>query len=462
MPTPATARCRLLMDVTEDQQGSTAKSRLPRVLLDRFTKPFGRFLAIEAASGAVLLGFTVIALVLSNSPWATSFLNLWETKIGLLLGTWEFERALRDWINDGLMTLFFFLVSLELKRELVLGELRSPRIASLSISAALGGMLVPALLYLAMQAGQPGQHGWGTVMATDTAFVIGCLALLGSRIPQALRIFMLSLAIVDDIGAILVVAVGYSSKVEWGPLVVAGLGTVMVRVMTLLGVRAVPVYFSMGILIWLAVDASGLHATITGVVLGLMTPARRWVSDDRLYAILDQVIAHPDSDEGSGGTRDRKTLQVAEVAAREALSPVERLEIMLHPWVGFVIMPLFAFANAGVTLSLDSLDGAVTIAVMVAFAVGKPVGVLVFSWLAVRSGLAVRPAELSWATLAGGGLLAGIGFTMALFIANLSFGEDLIDGAKLGIFLASAVSAVSGLGLLWWASARGAGAAPAS
>ena len=316
--------------------------------------------------------------------------------------------------------------------------------------------------HLAMQAGQPGQHGWGTVMATDTAFVIGCLALLGSRIPQALRIFMLSLAIVDDIGAILVVAVGYSSKVEWGPLVVAGLGTAMVRVMSLLGVRAVPVYFSMGILIWFAVDASGLHATITGVVLGLMTPARRWVSDDRLYAILDQVIAHPDSDEGSGGTRDRKTLQVAEVAAREALSPVERLEIMLHPWVGFVIMPLFAFANAGVTLSLDSLDGAVTIAVMVAFAVGKPVGVLVFSWLAVRSGLAVRPAELSWATLAGGGLLAGIGFTMALFIANLSFGEDLIDGAKLGIFLASAVSAVSGLGLLWWASARGAGAAPAS
>ncbi len=462
MPIPATARCRLLMDVTEDQQGSSAKSRLPRVLLDRFTRPFGRFLAIEAASGAVLLGFTVIALVLSNSPWATSFLNLWETKIGLLLGTWEFERALRDWINDGLMTLFFFLVSLELKRELVLGELRSPRIASLSISAALGGMLVPALLYLAMQAGQPGQHGWGTVMATDTAFVIGCLALLGSRIPQALRIFMLSLAIVDDIGAILVVAVGYSSKVEWGPLVVAGLGTVMVRVMTLLGVRAVPVYFSMGILIWFAVDASGLHATITGVVLGLMTPARRWVSDDRLYAILDQVIAHPDSDEGSGGTRDRKTLQVAEVAAREALSPVERLEIMLHPWVGFVIMPLFAFANAGVTLSLDSLDGAVTIAVLVAFAVGKPVGVLVFSWLAVRSGLAVRPAELSWATLVGGGLLAGIGFTMALFIANLSFGEDLIDGAKLGIFLASAVSAVSGLGLLWWASARGAGAAPAS
>jgi len=431
------------------------------VLLDRFTKPFGRFLAIEAASGAFLLAFTVAALALSNSPWAHPFENTWETLIGFSVGSWEFARALREWINDGLMTLFFFLVSLELKRELVLGELRSPRMASLSISAALGGMLVPALLYLMVQAGQPGQHGWGMVMATDTAFVIGCLALLGSRIPQTLRIFMLSLAIVDDIGAILVVALGYSSQIAWVPLAVAALGVALVRAMALLGFRAFPVYFLMGALIWLAVDASGIHATITGVVLGLMTPARRWVSDDRLYAILNQVVAHPDSDESSGGTRDRRTLQVAEVATREALSPVERLEIMLHPWVGFVIMPLFAFANAGVTLSLDSLDAAVTMAVLGAFAIGKPVGVLAFSWLAVRSGIATRPPELSWAMLAGGGLLAGIGFTMALFIANLSFGQDLIDSAKLGIFLASVVSALSGVALLTWVTAGKARTAPA-
>jgi NhaA family Na+:H+ antiporter len=171
-----------------------------------------------------------------------------------------------------------------------------------------------------------------------------------------------------------------------------------------------------------------------------MTPARRWVSDDRLYAILDQVIAYPDSDEGSGGTKDRQTLQVAEHAAREALSPVERLEMLLHPWVGFVIMPLFAFANAGVTLSIDNLDGTLIVAVLVGFVIGKPLGIVAFSWLAVRSRIAVRPPELGWATLAGGGLLAGIGFTMALFIANLSFGENLIDSAKLGIFLASAVS----------------------
>jgi NhaA family Na+:H+ antiporter len=286
------------------------------------------------------------------------------------------------------------------------------------------------------------------VIATDTAFAVGCLALLGSRIPQSLRVFMLSLAIFDDIGAILVVAFGYSTHIAWGALALAAVGIAVVRAMALLGFRGFPIYFLMGAFIWLAVDASGVHATITGVVLGLMTPARRWVSDDRLQAILKQVIAHPDSDEGSGETRNRETLQVAEIAARETLSPVERLEIGLHPWVGFVIVPLFAFANAGVTLSLDNLDGPVAIAVLVGFVIGKPVGVLAFSWLAVRSGIAIRPPELSWGILAGGGLLAGIGFTMALFIANLSFGENLIGSAKLGIFLASVVSALAGLALL--------------
>ncbi len=445
----------------DDPQGDARTTRLPSVLLDRFTRPLGRFLKIEAASGAVLLFFAIAAIVLSNSPWAHAFLGLWETRIGFVVGPWELARGLQEWINDALMTLFFFLVSLELKRELVLGELRSARIAALSISAALGGMLVPALLYLMLQAGEPGQHGWGTVMATDTAFLVGCLALLGSRIPQSLRIFMLSLAIFDDVGAILVVVFGYSSQIAWVPLVAAVLGVVLVRVMALLGFRAFPVYFLIGALVWLAVDASGVHPTITGVVLGLMTPARRWVNDDRLYAILGQVVAHPDRDEEGGGTRDRETLQVAQVAAREALSPVERLEIMLHPWVGFVVMPLFAFANAGMALTSEGIDAALTIAVVVAFTVGKPMGILAFSWLAVRSGVAERPADMSWAMLAGGGMLAGIGFTMALFIANLSFAPSLIESAKLGIFIASVVAALAGLAVLMRATAGTAsGAAP--
>ncbi len=428
--------------------------RLPKEWIDRVTRPFARFLRIEAAAGALLLLATAIAFAVSNSPGAQAFDAMWETRVGLHVGMFEYARSLRHWINDALMTLFFFLVALELKRELVLGELRKPSMAALSIAAALGGMIVPAALYLALQWGQPGQHGWGTVMSTDTAFVIGCLALLGRRIPQSLRVFMLSLAIVDDIGAIAVVAVGYSDALSWGALTVGALGIAIVRIMATTGFRGFPAYFAAGALIWLAVDASGIHATVTGVILGLMTPARRWVSDDRLYSILDQVVSHPDEEEGSGDTRDRRTLLTAEIAVRESLSPVERLEIGLHPWVGFVIMPLFALANAGLPLATDGIGNPVTVAVFLAFALGKPFGILTFSWVALRSGLASRPRGLNWSLITGGGMLAGIGFTMALFIANLAFEPHLLDSAKLGILLASVFSALAGMAMLLWASAR--------
>ena len=436
--------------MSEARRADAELAQLPKALLDRLTKPFAEFLRIEAASSALLLSFAVAAVVLSNSPWAHPFLSVWETQVGLQLGQLEFGRSLRDWINDGLMTLFFFLVALELKRELVLGELGNPRMAALSLAGALGGMLVPAALYLALQSGQSGERGWGIVMATDTAFVMGCLALLGSRIPQSLRVFMLSLAIADDIGAILVVAIGYSGQINWGALAFGVLGVAIVRAMASLGFRSFPLYFLVGGFIWLAVDASGIHATVTGVILGLMTPARRWVSDERLYAILDRVVAHPSDNHASGQTKDRQTLQLAEIAARETLSPIERLEIALHPWVGFVIMPVFAFANAGVPLTLSEPVSSVTMAVFAGFVLGKPIGVLTFSWLAVRLGIATRPSDLSWGLLAGGGLLAGIGFTMALFISNLAFGQGLIDAAKMGIFLASVVSAAAGVALLAW------------
>ncbi|WP_242521861.1 Na+/H+ antiporter NhaA [Motiliproteus sp. SC1-56] len=438
-----------------DQQKTLKPIGLPKEIVDRLASLFVRFLHIESASGAILLLFTVAALVLSNSPWADAFEHVWETWVGLQIGAFEFGRSLREWLNDGLMTLFFFLVALELKRELVLGELNEPRKAALSIAAALGGMIVPAAIYLTLQAGQAGQPGWGTVMATDTAFVIGCLALLGPRMPQSLRVFMLSLAIVDDIGAILVVAIGYSSHLAWWPLVLAALGLVITRAISALGFRSFPLYLMVGVFIWLAVDASGVHSTITGVILGLMTPARRWVSDERLYSILGQVIAHPASDESSRDTKDRHTLQMAEVAAREVLSPVERLEIMLHPWVAFVIMPLFAFANAGLPLTFGGIDSSITLAIFMGFVLGKPLGILFFTWLAVRLHIAIFPPELNWRLLTGGSFLAGIGFTMALFIANIAFSESLIDGAKLGIFLASVVSAVVGLSLLVWLPGRG-------
>lgn len=437
-----------------DQKTPSDSTQLPAAAIHRLSRPFARFLRIESAGGGFLLVFTLIALALSNSPWADGFAQIWETPIGVHLGAQEFTRSLRAWINDGLMTMFFFLVALELKRELVFGDLKHPRMAALPIAAALGGMLFPAAIFLALQWGQPSAYGWGTVMTTDTAFVVGCLALLGTRTPQILRVFMLTLAIVDDIGAIVVVALGYSHDIAWGGVVLAVLGLALVRAMSKLGLRSLTPYFVIGGMIWLAADTSGIHPTITGVLLGLMAPARRWVSDDRLYAILGQVIAHPTPEESGGDTEDRETLQVAEIAARETLSPAERLEIALHPWVGFVLMPLFALANAGLPLTLSGLDRPLVMTVFLSFVLGKPCGIMIFSWLAVRSRIALRPPELGWRLLAGGSLLAGIGFTMALFIAEIAFSESLIDSAKLGIFLASVFSAIAGLILLQGWSAR--------
>jgi NhaA family Na+:H+ antiporter len=430
-------------------------SRLPKVPADRLTKPFMRFLRIEAMAGAVLLLSTLVALTLANSSWSSSFLALWDIHAGINLGGLEISRSLKHWINDGLMTLFFFVIALELNRELVLGELRDPRAALLPVAAAIGGMVVPVSVFLLIVGGGPGASGWGTVMSTDTAFVIGCLAVLGSRIPESLRLFLLSLAIFDDVGAILVVAVGYGGALNWLALGAAGAGLVAVAAIARLGVRSIPVYFAMGGVIWLAFDASGIHATLTGVILGLMTPARSWVSDRRLHAILDRVVAYPPGDHWSNDTAARDDLNKAGIATREALSPIERLEIALHPWVAFGILPLFALANAGVPMIAAKFDPTLTTAIFAAFVAGKPVGVILFSFLAVKSRLVIRPSELSWGLLAAGGLLTGIGFTMALFIAELAFDSALLNSVKLGVMVASVISAAAGfLALIWLTSSR--------
>ncbi|MCW2286719.1 NhaA family Na+:H+ antiporter [Rhodoblastus acidophilus] len=416
--------------------------------MDRLTRPFMRFLRIEAMAGAVLLLSALLALALANSPWSASFLALWDVDAGVNLGDIAMSRSVKHWINDGLMTFFFFVIALELKRELALGELRDPRVAALPVAAAIGGMIAPVGLFLLIAGHGIGASGWGAVMSTDTAFLIGCLAVLGSRIPQSLRLFLLSLAIFDDIGAILVVAVGYGGALNWFALCVAGLGLIAIAAISRLGVRGMPVYFALGGGMWIALDASGVHATLTGVILGLMAPARSWVSDKRLHAILDKVAAYPPGDHWSGDTAARDDLHRAGVATREALSPIERLEMALHPWVAFVIMPLFALANAGVPIDGASFDPALTTAIFASFMAGKPIGVVLFSFLAVKSRLAIRPGDLSWGLLAGGGLLTGIGFTMALFISDLAFGAEVLNSVKLGVIGASVASAVLGVLLL--------------
>jgi Na+:H+ antiporter, NhaA family len=432
---------------------------LPHAIVDQITKPFARFLKIQAAAGALLLLAAFSALVLANSTWSIPFLAFWETPIGLQFGALDFTRSLRHWINDGLMTFFFFVISLELKRELVLGELRNVRTAALPFAAALGGMIVPASIYLALTAGEPGMHGWGTVTATDTAFVIGCLALFGSRIPPALRLFLLSLAIFDDVGAILVVAVVYGETLKWPALALGVLGLGVVGGVARLGVRSIPIYFLLGGAIWLCFDASGVHATIAGVILGLMTPTRVWVSDARLRSILGRVLAYPTGEHWSGDTADRRDLRQAGRAVSESLSPVERLEMMLHPWVGFAVMPVFALANAGVAITVADLGQPISLAVFAGLVLGKPVGVLGFSLLVLRFGLADRGTTLSWPFLAAGAFLTGIGFTMSLFIAGLAYAPTMVNAAKLGILAGSICSAAVGILVLVWLT-RGKRASP--
>lgn len=436
--------------MTKTSHQRETSEELPAVPADRLTGPLTSFLHLESVGGGLLLLATVVAIGLFQSPWAHDYASLWETPLGVRVASIDFTRSFREWINDGLMTLFFFVVALELKRELVLGEMRSPRKAAFSVAAALGGMAVPAALYLALMGGGEGTRGFGTVMATDTAFVIGCLALLGRRVPQNLRVFMLSLAIVDDIGAILVVAIGYSSDISWWPLAGGALGLVCVRGMSLAGIRSVPLYILVGVACWVAIDASGLHPTIAGVCLGLLTPTRAWVTESRLRTILAHVAPPPTGDSRVDEAELRATWRIAETAIRESLSPVERLEMALHPWVSIAIMPLFALANAGVALTGADLTSPITLAIIVGLSIGKPAGVTLFAWLAVRTGAATRPTDVSWRMLAGGGLLAGIGFTMALFIAELAFSETNVAPAKLGILAASVLSALAGLAVLAW------------
>lgn len=432
----------------------TNLTRLPKGYIDWISQPIYRFIHIESAAGIVLFVSTLVAISLANSNLSESFTRFWQISVGVTFGDLVFERSLHKWINDVGMTLFFFLIALELKRELVLGELRNPRLAILSIAAALGGMLVPPLFYFLIQFGESGQHGWGTVMATDTAFVIGCLALLGRSIPSSLRIFMLSMAVVDDIGAIFVVAIGYGDSVNWMSILYALLGFIIVRVMGFLGIRSIVLFSIVGGMIWIAIDMSGIHPTITGVILGLLTPTNKWVSKEHLSIIMDTVVSSSTIEQWSGDKVEGETLRTAAAAARETLSPVERLEMLLHPWVGFVVLPLFALSNAGVSLTTANLTSPITLAIFLGFIFGKPIGITLFSWIAVRLKIAILPENLNWGMIIGGGMLAGIGFTMALFIAELAYDPNQINSAKLGIFLASIVSAFLGIIFLRYFSVK--------
>ena len=374
----------------------------------------GTFLSAEIAGGVALLGATVAALVWANSPAAASYEGLWQTPMSLHIG----EQALvsldlRHWINDALMALFFFVVGIEIKRELIDGELTSARRAALPILAAFGGLLLPALIFLSLNAGGPGMSGWGIPIATDIAFAVGVLALFGSRVPRALKVLLLSIAIVDDIAAIVVIALFYSGDIELLPLGIAGL-----LLLGVVGLWRIPKFWSDPLLavlmvgVWIAVFASGVHATIAGVALGLVAPVR-------------------------GGDP----------------APGERLLKTLHPWTGLLVVPLFALANAGLRLDPQTFASAlvspVGLGIAAGLVLGKPIGITAASWLAVRAGIAVLPKGVKWFQIVSIGATAGIGFTVSLFIASLTFTSSETEStAKVGILVGSVIAAMVGVGLL--------------
>jgi NhaA family Na+:H+ antiporter len=410
--------------------------------------PVERFLAVEASSGLLLLFAAAVALVWANSPWSGSYAALWHTPIGLKLGPWAFERDLHFWINDGLMTIFFFVVGLEIRREIHRGELSELRRAALPLAAALGGMLVPAAIYAALNHGGPAASGWGIPMATDIAFAVGVLALLGSRVPGALRILLLALAVIDDVGAIVVIAVFYSTGFAVSGLGIAALGVLVILAMRAAGVRAPSLYIAPAIVVWAGVYASGVHPTLAGVLVGLLTPVKAWLGTEGFADHAEGELRALRGEAPADGHGVLGHLDSLDSARKEAVSPVERLQHALHGWVAYGIMPLFALANAGVPLGSASLAGdglSVFLGVGLGLAVGKPLGVLGLAWLAGRAGVASRPNGVTWARVGVVGLTAGIGFTMALFIAQLALpAGPLLETAKLAILCGSAAAAVAG------------------
>jgi NhaA family Na+:H+ antiporter len=417
-------------------------------------RPFQKFAGRETSGGIVLLACTLVALVWANSPWEQSYTALWHIRFSIGLAGFNLSRELHFWVNDALMAVFFFVVGLEIKRELLAGELASARQAALPILAALGGVVVPALLYSALNANGPGASGWGIPMATDIAFAIGVMALLGDRVPLGLKVFLTALAIADDIAAVLVIAVFYTADLQWGALGIAALCLLAALGANRLGVRHPLPYVLIGLALWVTVLLSGIHTTISGVLLAFMIPCRTAVHQRDFVqhgrALLDHIerSAQTEPFEILSDIEQQVAVDALEDACEKVQPPLRRLEHALHPWVTFLIMPLFALANAGVSFSgglRQAIAQPVTLGVMLGLVLGKPIGVTLAAWLAVRSGLASLPANVSWRHIHGAGWLAGIGFTMSLFMTGLAFTDDAqLTAAKLGILAASLTAGIAG------------------
>ena len=436
-------------------------------LFGRIRTPFEQFLRRTTAGGIVLMSTTVLALALASFFGQETADAFWQRKFSLTGEALQITMSWQHWVNDGLMALFFLLVGLELKREILVGELSSLKDAALPVIAALGGMIVPALIYLVLNAGTPAARGWGIPMATDIAFAVGILVLLAWRIPRNLIIFLTALAIADDLGAVLVIALFYTSALDMSALWTAVAITLALVLLNRAGIRHPLPYGLLGLLLWHALHVSGVHATLAGIVLAAAIPARAAFSPidfERRIAELQQAFhtdledAHTSSDP-LGNYRMAAIAENMERSAISVQSPLQRMEHSLTPWVTFVVIPIFALANAGIDLvSVEwaaTLSSPVTLGIVSGLVLGKFLGIGLFSYIAVRLGIARLPVGVAWIELTGAAWLGGIGFTMSLFVAQLAFNEAaMVEQAKVGILLASSLSAAVGLAWLFIAGSR--------
>ena len=437
-------------------------SSLPSTLVaDYIVRPAESFFKKEASSSLLLLLASFMAVAWANSALAPFYHDLLHTHLTLELGEYKITKSLLHWINDGLMTYFIFIVGLEIKREIMVGELSNPKSALLPVVAALGGMLFPGAIYFAINRGTPSASGWGIPMATDIAFALGAIAVFGRKLPVGLRVFLSAFAIADDLGAVVVIAVFYTKEIIWSYLIICLFFVAGLAVANLLWIRWTLLYALLGLGIWVAVLGSGVHPTVAGFVVAMFIPARGKYDTDRFVKKVKEIVDEFQCEEQSCGYSillDRGHLNAVhalEMACHEVETPLQRLEHSLHPWIAFVLLPLFAFANAG--LSLKGIDltsimhQPLTLGITLGLFLGKPVGITLFSLLAVKTGIAVLPAGVRWSHILGAGLLGGIGFTMSLFVSGLSFSTpELLNYAKLGILLGSILSALAGLTFLAW------------
>ncbi len=436
-----------------DETGARPAAARRQAQLRRFVRPVQEFIDTESAGGIVLVAAALLALVWANSPWSDAYHDLLEFPLAIDLGLFRVDEPLHFWVNDVAMVVFFFLVGMEIKRELVVGELRSLRRVVVPLSAALGGMLVPLGLFLLVARGADVRAGWGVPMATDIAFALGVVALLGPRVSTQLKVLLLAAAIFDDLGVILVIAVFYTDVVEVGPLLIAFALLGLIPVLNRLGVRQILIYVLIGVAAWAAMLESGVHPTVVGVALGLLTPWQSWYSSADFSGIaermLDRLRVGLGSSSSAHGHEQRTEAMLAfNEISRETVAPLDRLEHELHPWVAFAIVPVFAWANAGVSLGGgvvgDALGSSLTWAIAIGLVLGKPIGLVAGYAIAVRWG-GGRLDGVTWRGVLGIGMLAGIGFTIALFVTDLAYDDPaLLTQAKVGILAASLVSGLAG------------------